>query len=277
MCVSGLAAIPIAWSSNKAMPAMPTPTAITVAESAFPALPGIDFPATLANALLRLGERLNGPRLVVAVATIGEATADLTAGERLRYDEIPSPERRQSWLAGRAAIKAARTRLGLDTDTAALHFPAPCTSLTHAAGFAVAVAAPQGALRGLGVDLEAPRKTSPGASRFYLTESERDWLERCPVERQPEERIRLWTIKEAAFKACPDNRGMNLTRIALQDPASAQGEAIGLSDTTDRAAAENRISYASTWTPAGCVSLALLPIGPRHEPDATEFIKGKKQ
>ena len=259
------------------MPVVHAPGAITVADSALPTPRQTDCCAMLASALLRFGECLDGPRLAVAVAAIGHASADLSAGEQARYRQLGSPERRQSWLAGRAVIKAARQSLGLDTDTAILRFPDACTSLTHAAGFAIAVAAPRGALRGLGVDLEARRKTSRDASRFFLTEGERDWLEQGPAHRQPDERIRLWTVKEAVYKACPDNDGMILSRIALQDPAAARGEAIGLSGTTDRAAAENRVSYASTWTPAGCVSLALLPNRSRPDPGATDFLMGKKQ
>lgn len=248
------------------MPVMHAPNAITVAERALTMPPGTDSGTMLADALLRLGEALGGPRLVVAVAAVGHATADLTTGEQARYDRLRSPERRQCWLAGRAAIKAARARLDLSTDTTALRLPDPCTSLTHAAGFAVAVAAPAGALYGIGVDLEAWRETSPGASRFYLTDRERGWLERSPAQHQPDERIRLWTIKEAAYKACPDNQDLNLGRIELADPAADRGEAIGVPATADRASAENRVSYASRWTPAGCVSLAFCRTGRAVDP-----------
>lgn len=243
------------------MPALHATTTVHVTDSAFPAVRGRGPRAALANAVLRLGDALGGPRLVASVAAIGHQSPDLTAGEWTRYRELASRGRRESWLAGRAAIKAARERLGLCTDTAKLRFPDACTSVTHAAGFAVAVAVAEGALRGLGVDLEAGRETSPEIGRFYLTGSERDWLERRPEYQRAEERIRLWTVKEAVYKACPDNADMTLSGIELDNPAAAAGQATAVSGRARRATTKSRISYASERTPAGWVSLALCRSG----------------
>lgn len=259
------------------MPAMDTSTAMTVADRPRPALQHGDARATLAHTLVQLADRLSAPRLAVAVIAIGDACVALSVGEQAQLRRLRAPGRRRNWLAGRAALKAVRQRSGSDTDTSTLRFPDPCTSLTHAAGFAISVAAARGALRGLGVDLEARRETSPGAGRFFLTDSERDWLERQPADRQPDERIRLWTVKEAVYKACADNRGIALSRIRLRDPAAGIGEVAEISGLANRAANGNGTRYASGWTPAGCVSLALLPTRRCQVAGIAGYPMGRKQ
>ena len=236
---------------------------ITIAGNALPPLQLVDTGEALANTVRQLSECLEGPRLAIAVVAVGRIAADLTPGEMARYQRLASPERRQAWVAGRIAIKAARKRLGLSTDTSALRFPDACTSLTHAAGFAVAVAAPKGALRGLGVDLEARRITSSQIDRFFLTEDERDRLECRPAHLCCDDRIRLWTVKEAVYKAHPDNHGMSLKRIAVKDPAANRGLAVCCTATSPNSVmAKNSVRYASSWTPVGCISLAVMPASP---------------
>jgi len=227
---------------------------VRIADSAAPPLAEADVGAALANAIVVLAQEMRRLRIVTAVATIGCASPSLSPGEETRYRGLGSKSRRETWLAGRAAIKAGRERLGLDTDTSALRFPDACTSLTHAGGYAVAVTAPRGALHGIGIDLEAWRSTAAGITRFFLTDAERDWIEGLPPDRQERDRIRLWTVKEAVFKAQPDNHGMILTQFALDDPSAERGAATAQS--AGRKTGMNRVSYASKWTPAGCVSLA---------------------
>jgi 4'-phosphopantetheinyl transferase EntD len=247
------------------MIAAPATNALTVADAAFAALPESGVCAALANCVIRLGNSLNGPRFVASVAAIGQVTTRLTPGEQANYARLCSPDRRRGWLAGRAAIKAARERLGLGTDTSAMRFPHPCTSLTHAAGYAIAVAAPTDTLLGIGVDLEMPRATSPEISRFFLTESERRWLEAGPLDQQGDDRIRLWTVKEAVFKALPNNRGTNLARIELDDPEAESGAATVILRAACRGANKYRVKFASERTAAGWVSLAHSPIWRSHE------------
>jgi len=258
------------------MPFQSTDATVSIADSAFPAVSGPGPGAELANAVIRLAVALNAPRLVATVATIGAVSPDLTPGEREMYRHLDSPERQRSWLAGRAAIKAARRSLGQSTDTAALWFPNACTSLTHAAGHAIAVAVPDGALTGIGIDFEPLRETSPGIARFYLTDVEQHWVESRAIERQNDDRIRLWTVKEAAYKACPDNDGLNLGRLKLDDPARLAGQAAAISAAECRAPCENAISYASSRTSAGWVSLALVPDRNRPASGARKFCRGNE-
>lgn len=233
---------------------------IRIADSAASPLAERDAGAVFANTVIDLAQELRGPRIVAAATVIGHTVATLTTGEEKQYRRLGSNSRRRSWLAGRAVIKAARERLGLGTDTARLRFPHTCTSLTHAGGYAIAVTAPEGALSGLGVDLEAWRHTAAGITRFFLTAAECDWIAGRPTDQQERDRIRLWTVKEAVFKARPDNHGMTLNQFAVDDPSASSGKATALPRKAGRRTDSNRISYASKWTPSGCVSLAYLPI-----------------
>lgn len=233
--------------------------------------------AELTRTLLRLGDRLGAPGLAVAVVAIGDIAVELSPGEQAQFRRLRAPARRRSWLAGRVALRTVRRRLGLQTDTSTLRFPDPCTSLTHAAGYAISVAVPRGMLAGLGVDLEARRETSPQTARFFLTDSERAWLERRPADCRSAERVRLWTVKEAVYKAWADNRGLSLSRIELDDPSAEMGAVADIPHPAYRAKSANAISYASNWTSAGCVSLAVLPV--RHCQDASiaGYSMGRKQ
>lgn len=248
---------------------------IDIADSAAPPLAQTAPGAALANAVIDLARELGGLRIVAAVATIGGAVPTLTPGEKKQFQVLGSKRRRECWLAGRAAIKAVRERLGLDIDTAGLRFPDSSTSLTHAGEYAVAIGVPRGALRGLGIDLETWRHTDAGITRFFLTSAERDWIERLPPTRQGIDRVRLWTVKEAVFKARPDNQGMILNQFALDDPSTNCGRATVATPATGRKRDMNRVSYASKWTPAGCVSLACSTIRQSRPHDAAAFRMGR--
>jgi 4'-phosphopantetheinyl transferase EntD len=132
------------------------------------------------------------------------AVDDLTAGERAR---LPAGLRRHDWLLGRAALRAH----GI-ADTALVAFPNRCLSLTHAAGVALAARC-DGAQAGLGVDLEGWRTIDPRAARFYLRPQETGDL------------LRLWTVKEALFKATPDNAGAVLVDYQVDDSDALGGVA----------------------------------------------------
>lgn len=140
--------------------------------------------------------------MALAVATVPAAT--LTAGE---LAALPDGPRRKDWLLGRAALKAH----GVD-DTSTVVFPNRCLSLTHSAGVAVAARC-DGDQAGVGVDLEAWRTIDPRAARFFLGPDERGDL------------LRLWTVKEALFKATPANAGAALVDYRVEDPRAHEGTA----------------------------------------------------
>jgi hypothetical protein len=168
----------------------------------------------------------------------------LSPGERAVLERLGSERRRESWRRGRAALRA----IGVE-DGAALVWPHPERSLTHSGSWAVAAALPPGAAAGLGVDLELDRTPSEGTERKFLVEGERAWIGTLPVEGRSAARRRLWTLKEAAFKADPGNRGLILADYRIPDPAA------GL-----RARREGGPEFEclSVEWPGGCLSLALL-------------------
>ncbi|HJV08575.1 MAG TPA: hypothetical protein VJ653_02815 [Acidimicrobiales bacterium] len=142
--------------------------------------------------------------VALAVATTPAPLSTLTPGERA---QLPHGPRRHDWLLGRAALKAAGAG-----DTSLLAFPNRCLSLTHAAGVAVAARC-DGDQAGVGVDLEAWRTIDPQSAPLYLRPGEDGDL------------LRLWTVKEALFKATPANAGVALVDYEVEDPLAYEGVA----------------------------------------------------
>ncbi|MBW8886555.1 MAG: 4'-phosphopantetheinyl transferase superfamily protein [Fibrobacteres bacterium] len=153
----------------------------------------------------------------------------LTPGELARYRNLDGTERRRSWLTGRAALRRLLRRLDRGPDTAGLAFPAPDMSLTHSGGMAVAVACLDAPGQGLGVDLEAERSLRSESARFFLSDGERARLALrglAPESAGFEDALlRLWTAKEALFKADTGNRGRILADYRLSDPMARRGRA----------------------------------------------------
>jgi 4'-phosphopantetheinyl transferase EntD len=139
------------------------------------------------------------------LAAAAEKADVLSPGERAALQGLKAERRRDSWLRGRAALKAL---LG-DIDTSTLRFPHPELSLTHTEDVAVAVAC-EGAA-GVGVDLEL-RTPSERAARRFLSEAE------FAAAGGSDGWLRLWTVKEACFKADLQNKGRTILEYAVQDP-----------------------------------------------------------
>jgi len=163
------------------------------------------------------------------------ALADLSPGERAQVPPVDSV-RRDDWLRGRAALKML---LGGTGDTSAVAFPNRSLSLTHAAGLAVAARCHDdgGGHTGLGLDFEDERRVDPRAARFYLRDHELGDL------------LRLWTVKEALFKATPDNGDATLLDYEVADPESLAGSA------TDRIG--RRFRYSSGRLLQGWLTIAV--------------------
>jgi 4'-phosphopantetheinyl transferase EntD len=165
------------------------------------------------------------PGLRVAVADQPCPRAQLTLSERRRCEAFMTEARQDSWLRGRAALKQLLEALGEPAETAALAFPHPRVSLTHSGGYAVAVGSHDPALRGVGVDLELRPALRRETARWFLGPHERRWLARCRAAEAPSELLRLWTVKEAVFKADPRNQGRVLASYRLPAPAGPSGMA----------------------------------------------------
>jgi 4'-phosphopantetheinyl transferase EntD len=174
-------------------------------------------PATIDH---RLGDEVSaaiGARVVFAVARVPAEERALSAGEIGQLRALATDARRTEWRLGRAALKAVLRASGGGEDTAMLRFPHPSISLTHSGGVAIAAASTD-TRRGLGVDLEVEREPRPAMARFFLGERERAGA-------RPEQLLRLWTIKEAVFKADPDNEATTYLDYHVASPDDLVGEA----------------------------------------------------
>ncbi|MEU1627597.1 4'-phosphopantetheinyl transferase superfamily protein [Streptomyces sp. NPDC020096] len=164
---------------------------------------------------------------VLAVWTRQPLAVDtLTSRERDRLAALPQRVRRQ-WLISRHALRLLLGVLGLPRDTTGYAFPHRRLSLTHIEGAAVAAGAVHTAreLAGVGVDLETDREARVDTTRFFLDERERSWLASLPETARATEQLRLWTVKEALFKADPDNRHTVLRDYTTLDAAAQRGRA----------------------------------------------------
>lgn len=139
----------------------------------------------------------------------------------------PRPDRIQmeSTRLGRRALRALRTEVEGCAHVDDLEFPNPRYSLSHSRDIAVAVGDATKSLRGIGIDLEIDRSLRPQASRSFLTSREQRCLQESDTTLRSQDLLRLWCIKEAVFKANPDNRGTLLGDHELVDPTLACGAA----------------------------------------------------
>lgn len=171
----------------------------------------------------------------------------LTPGERAQWRALSPGPRRRDWLLGRAALKQL---LGAGADTSGLRFPHPRLSLTHAGGRAFAVHIAAAGVVGTGIDYEPWRRPpDPRTARFFLRPGERA----TALDATGTDLLRLWTVKEALYKATPDNAEVVLLDYELHDPRCAQGSATGPRG--------ERLHYASLVTFTGVLSIAVCVAG----------------
>ncbi len=79
-----------------------------------------------------------------------------------------------------------------------------------------------GEVAGIGIDFEPWREAADlRTARFFLRPSEQAHVT------DSRSLLRLWTVKEALFKATPDNGGAVLVDYALAEPESRSGSATG--------------------------------------------------
>jgi 4'-phosphopantetheinyl transferase EntD len=198
----------------------------------------------------RLASELsNGLGVHVLVAVAREPAPDdaLSAAERARLETFATDARRTEWRLGRAALKAVLRATGASGETAGVVLPHPSLSLTHSGGIAVAVALEDAGAAGVGVDLERERAPRTAMARFFLSEDEE-------AHARPADLLRLWTIKEAVFKADLENAGTTYRHYAVGFPA-ARGAASRESN-----GSAIRFAYATAELDGGplCVARRLL-------------------
>ena len=151
------------------------------------------------------------------------AITPLSGSESARLNQFTHVQRRQDWLRGRNAMKQVLAALGRNADTSHMEFPHRQFSLTHAGGSAFSIADTSGAA-GIGIDYEPLRTVNPEIKRLFLNDTELRWLESCQESEVQQQLVRLWTIKEAAYKSCPDNSGRVLAEFSIVYPGSRISE-----------------------------------------------------
>ena len=161
-------------------------------------------------------------------ATLGTPIHLAVAHEQIRVDLLSSGAKNRfnsiatvgkgDWLMGRQALHNLCATLGWELDAGMVSFPHRAVSLTHANGLAIAVAATAATGHaGVGIDYEADRHVHPRTATWFLNAGE--------MPQSTEDLLRLWTVKEAVYKACPCNRDLTLLDFQLDDPSTTSGEA----------------------------------------------------
>jgi phosphopantetheinyl transferase (holo-ACP synthase) len=200
-----------------------------------------------------------GIPLRISISSEPAAIGRLTEGERecLRKLEV-SPER-SSWLKGRSALKRLLSSLGEDDDTSLISFPNSRFSLTHSGEVAIAVGTNSAELSGIGVDLELNRPVREGTARLFLNAEEQAWLLGRHELLRSKALLRLWTIKEALYKADPSNSERWLTDYEIESPAAPWGNAFVRGDEPCE------FCYSCFELVEGFLTVAILP---RRQSDA---------
>lgn len=184
----------------------------------------VDHPETETSVRER---RIAGVAVLVARASRPLAASELSAGEIARMCALPSDHRRRQWLTARHALRVAASRAGLPSDTAAYDFPHARVSLSHTGSVAVAAAVVGDVegIVGVGIDLEINRRVRLATARFFLGANEQAWLTSRATRTMHAELLRLWTVKEALYKADPANGSAVLADYAVEDPSPSDGRA----------------------------------------------------
>ena len=95
----------------------------------------------------------------------------------------------------------------------------PGNLATH--GERISIAAGISPAQGIGIDFESWRQIEAGLLRCFLTEAEQKQL----TVQSNFTRLRLWTVKQALFKASAVNRGLRLTDFEIDEVGVMTGRA----------------------------------------------------
>ncbi|MGW2973955.1 4'-phosphopantetheinyl transferase superfamily protein [Streptomyces mirabilis] len=105
---------------------------------------------------------------------------------------------------------------------------------------------------GLGVDMEISPGPTPRNALLFLAEHEQQALATVPLPQWQDELRRVWTTKEALYKADPANQGIDLRRYTLDRPLARHGVARLAS------AAMPAFRYLTLDLPGGVLTAAVL-------------------
>lgn len=157
--------------------------------------------------------------MIVVRSVAGIDRARLNPKEQERLSGFRYARRKREWLLGRSALKQLLPALNRSDDTTSVTFPGSRVSLTHAGDIAYAAGiSAEGC--GIGIDYEPLRQVDIRVARWLLGDSESDWLNQQPESARAAQLVRLWTVKEAAFKSHPDNAQMALGDFSISEPSA---------------------------------------------------------
>ena len=164
-------------------------------------------------------KKLKSKELIIAFSDKNEGC--LTSSELNDCKYTKNSPRYFDWIGGRSALKMIITYLNKNLDVTKISFPHPFLSLSHAKGCAVAIGVSNktNSVKGIGIDLELNRKVTVEHNRYYLSKYESDLVNDI------DDRLRLWTVKEALFKADPNNDGNVLKNYIVKNPKPLSGKA----------------------------------------------------
>lgn len=186
--------------------------------------------------------------MIVTRADSDFAATPLSPAERERLAGIARERRKRDWLLGRNAVKQVLAALSREDDTAIISFPDARISLTHGGGVAFA-AGTSATTSGIGIDYEPVRDVNPAIARWFLNDAEVEWLDETAERERTATLLRLWTIKEAAFKSYPENSAVTLKELVIVD---ADAPAVEVATPCDGA----RIRVSCCAYEAGYLSIA---------------------
>ncbi len=157
--------------------------------------------------LEQIARFLLGPDIAVAHCPVGQGSSGLFPDEAAAISRA-IPARRDEFAAGRHAARTAMVALGraavsipMAPDRAP-EWPAGLTgSITHADGLALAAIAPLTHVRAIGLDLEKDAPLDGDLWQAILLDQERAWLETLPEPRRAQYAMRIFSAKEAVYKA----------------------------------------------------------------------------
>jgi 4'-phosphopantetheinyl transferase EntD len=173
-------------------------------------------------------EAVKGDHHLDELPGVAPAVSRLSLVSQLSPVSLLSPARSADLVRGRLACAEALRRSGQASPPPGLEgVPRAIASLTHAGGWAFAVAvvaAPhpeRSGPSGIGIDFEpTSARLAPEAARFFLTRRELSSFQRLSHQ---VDLLSLWTIKEACFKADPDNDGHQLRDYQIADLTASRG------------------------------------------------------
>lgn len=180
-----------------------------------------------------------GLPVILSISSDETDESELLPEEKIKFAKMTHLTSKSSFLRGRKALRSICRKLALLQNSSVkdelegITMPHPRFSLSHSGDLAVAVSCLKDT-NGIGVDLELHRTIKEGATRFFLSETERISLEGLEGAELNENLLRLWTVKESLFKSDLANHGKTVLMYQIDNPISTSGGAYTVDEVSRR-------------------------------------------